>query len=142
MFRARVDRAHRVAWMLEHGRELPANRKQVVMHSCDNPSCCNPTHLRLGTQSENITQAHERGLITVAVGEARRQSKLTERQVVQIRERHAAGESQVALGYEFGVSQVAIHHIVRHKTWRHVAPNSCDASPASSVKSNQRKRNP
>ncbi len=43
--------AHRVAFMAAHDRDIPAG--MVVMHSCDNPPCCNPSHLRLGTPSEN-----------------------------------------------------------------------------------------
>lgn len=43
--------AHRMAWLLMNG-EIPDG--MVVMHSCDNPSCCNLKHLSLGTQKENV----------------------------------------------------------------------------------------
>lgn len=42
--------AHRVAWMLTH-QEDPGS--DVICHSCDNPSCCNPAHLWRGTHSQN-----------------------------------------------------------------------------------------
>src|SRR3990167_6451476 len=42
--------APRVAWELTHG-PIPPHLK--VLHSCDNPICCNPAHLRLGTQKDN-----------------------------------------------------------------------------------------
>ncbi len=43
--------AHRAAWMLVHG-DIPDG--MVIMHACDNPSCVNHEHLRLGTQKDNI----------------------------------------------------------------------------------------
>lgn len=50
--------AHRVAWMLEHG-EIPA--AAVAMHTCDNPRCVRPDHLRLGSQSENLRDCFAKG---------------------------------------------------------------------------------
>jgi hypothetical protein len=42
--------AHRIAWELING-EIPAGRH--ILHHCDNPSCCNPSHLFIGTQRDN-----------------------------------------------------------------------------------------
>ena len=41
---------HRVAWEFENG---PIPDGMCVLHKCDNPSCCNPDHLFLGTLKEN-----------------------------------------------------------------------------------------
>lgn len=61
----RFDRmlAHRVAakaaglisqtWLVAHN--------ENVLHSCDNPSCCNPAHLRAGTLSDNMQDCSKRG---------------------------------------------------------------------------------
>ena len=51
--------AHRLAWVLANKRPVPDEMK--VLHSCDNPPCCNPTHLHLGTQLDNMREMRERG---------------------------------------------------------------------------------
>ena len=51
--------AHRIALMLASGRQPPCTR--VVMHSCDNPCCCNPAHLRVATQATNIADRVAKG---------------------------------------------------------------------------------
>jgi len=33
----------------------------VVMHSCDNPACCNPKHLSIGTQRQNVADMDAKG---------------------------------------------------------------------------------
>ncbi len=41
--------AHRVMWILSYG---PIPEGQDVLHTCHNPICCNPKHLKLGTRSD------------------------------------------------------------------------------------------
>lgn len=50
--------AHRYAWILTHG---PVPEGLHVLHQCDNPPCCNPDHMRLGTHAENMAEMKERG---------------------------------------------------------------------------------
>lgn len=60
--------AHRASYELHVG-PIPAGRN--LNHRCDNPSCVNPKHLRLGSQFENMREAHERGLLHPSRGQWR-----------------------------------------------------------------------
>lgn len=55
----RIDYAHRVAYVLNSGECIPEG--MIVMHTCDNPPCCNPRHLRLATLSENSLDRDAKG---------------------------------------------------------------------------------
>ncbi len=46
-----MGRAHRASWQISFG---PIPDGLQVLHTCDNPPCCNPAHLFLGTQLDNI----------------------------------------------------------------------------------------
>jgi uncharacterized protein (DUF433 family) len=50
-------RAHRVAYQLSRG---PIPDGLLVRHTCDNPPCCNPNHLLLGTHADNVADRRER----------------------------------------------------------------------------------
>jgi hypothetical protein len=59
--------AHRFSYVLFWNKQLDAD--QVVMHTCDNPSCCNPLHLRAGTQLENIKDKMTKGRFSNGIKE-------------------------------------------------------------------------
>jgi hypothetical protein len=52
---------HRIAHHIVNGPIPPKMAKCLVLHSCDNPACCNPAHLRLGTGSQNNRDAIRAG---------------------------------------------------------------------------------
>ena len=105
--------AHRMAYELSYGK--PGDK--CVLHTCDNPACCNPSHLFLGTQGENIIDMEGKGRRRFARGEASN-SKLNREQVNEIREKYASGGyTYVRLADEYNVSFPMIGNIVRRDSW-------------------------
>lgn len=104
--------AHRVAYALVHG-SIPDGA--VVRHRCDNPECCNPDHLLIGTNAQNTADALERGRL--ARGGRHGNSRLTPEQVEIIR-RNPDGLKQVELARQFGVSAATISYIRSGRSWR------------------------
>lgn len=103
--------AHRVAFQIATGVD-PVGA--VVMHLCDNPSCCNPAHLKLGTQAENIAYAAAQGHYN---GSRPSTQKITDAQVREIR---ASSERSIRLAERYGVTLGCISNI-RHGRARKVA---------------------
>jgi hypothetical protein len=103
--------AHRAAFELGHG-QSPG--EAMVCHRCDNPPCCNPAHLFLGTRGDNNRDARDKGIGRARFGVANHAAKLTDEEVSAIR-RRAVTEPQVALAREFGVSKAQVSRIVSGK---------------------------
>jgi hypothetical protein len=78
-------------------------------HSCGNPICCNPAHLRFDTRRSNVDDAVQMGR------HHRPESHLTDEDVRTIRSRRAAGASQKDLAEQFGVSQSFVSMVVNGK---------------------------
>ncbi len=113
--RGRDHAAHRVVIEVEGG-ELPEGK--VVCHRCDNPPCVNPAHLFVGTVSDNNRDAVAKGRL--ARGEARPNTRLTEGDVIRIREMVAEQGTQKHAAELFGLSNATVSSMVRGDTWKHV----------------------
>lgn len=110
--------AHRAAFHAATGID-PAGL--LVCHSCDNPSCCNPAHLFLGTHTDNVRDMLAKGRARPPRGEAHHAAKLTVAQVRTIRRRRAAGEKLIDLAREYDVCDGRLSSLCRHpeKNWSH-----------------------
>lgn len=90
----------------------------LVCHQCDNPACCNPAHLFLGTDLDNNRDMHLKG--RAAVGSRMRAARLIESDIPVIRHLLNAGQTQKEVADRYGVHIMTISDIARGKTWRHV----------------------
>ena len=89
----RLIRAHRAMWEITKG---PIPHGLCVLHDCDNPSCCNPDHLFLGTKLTNMRDMIDKG-------RARHPRKLTNEQVSDIR--NTRGLTHLEISKRFNISQ-------------------------------------
>ena len=110
--------AHRVSWTIANG---PIPEGMYVCHKCDNPPCCNPNHLFLGTQADNMRDAIEKGRTASRVGELNTNSKLTAPDIKRIRILLEDGSlSHRQIGALFGVVPRTISHISTGAHWSHI----------------------
>lgn len=115
-YRNRMRMAHDLALSFTTGEARLRNWD--TCHSCDNPSCCNPAHLRFDVRQGNVRDMTSRG--RQARGERNGQASLSDEDVVNIRRRRAAGAKQSNLAEEYGLTPSAVSMIVRGERWTHV----------------------
>jgi hypothetical protein len=111
-------KAHRIAWEAVNG---PIPDGLCVCHHCDNPPCCNPAHLFLGTYTDNNRDRAAKGRTVCPRGECSRFAKLTVEQVQELRRLRAEGWKLKHLASRYGVTETAVSLIARGKAWRHAA---------------------
>lgn len=138
--------AHRVAYVLANG-AIPGDL--FVLHKCDNPACCRPDHLSLGTPGDNSRDMAEKGRAATGLangnytkpwrratgerhwsrtnpelvpkGESVYSSRLTEADVLDIRRRYDAGEANLAsLAKQYGMSKQGIWLVAKRRNWKHL----------------------
>ena len=114
--RGRHKGAHVVAWEQVHG---PVPDGMQVCHRCDNPPCCEESHLFLsdavGNQADKVAKGrHARGS-TVGT------SVLTEAQVFAIRAAFVPRRvTAKVLAARYGVSKVTVDRILQRRAWTHI----------------------
>ena len=112
----KIKGVHYIVLKKKLGRKL--RQGCIPCHTCDNPTCVEPSHLWEGTVQQNCVDRENKGRGNHPKGSKVFASKLTEKQVKRIRK--IKGETQQQLADKFGVSQYTIHCILYRKTWRHI----------------------
>ncbi len=110
-----ILRAHRVAAILSG-----MDQAHCALHTCDNPPCCNPSHLFGGSLLDNIADRHRKGRSNTARGEASARAKLKKEQVLAIRERIQSGEIHRLIAADMHVAIQTIRAIAYRRIWNHV----------------------
>lgn len=107
--------AHRTAFTFANG---PIPNGLFICHRCDNPPCVRPSHLFPGTPGDNSRDRTAKG--RSARGAKNSHARLTEGQVLRVRELASEGLSQAAIGTLFGVGQTTVSAIVIGRNWKHL----------------------
>lgn len=105
-------RTHRLAYLLLQG---PIPEGMDLLHSCDNPHCINPNHLRPGTHAENIKEAYTKGRKTVSQGSGHPRFSFTAEQAQEI---VASRQPAIAVAAAYGVHPSTVYRLRNATTWK------------------------
>lgn len=108
--------AHRLSWEVFHKEPIPDGL--FICHSCDNRGCVNPAHLFAGTRRQNVDDMLQKS--RQAHGQRQGGSKLTDKDVLEIRQLGAKGIRHEEIASKFGVNRALIGYILRGKIWKHL----------------------
>lgn len=114
------EKTHRVSWEIENG---PIPEGMCVCHACDNPACINPSHLFIGTHSDNMQDCLQKGRGNRGgpKGENCHFSRLTEKEVLEIRD---SDEYCNALAKRYNISTAIITQVQKGQIWKHLPINA------------------
>lgn len=120
VFRYEQLPAHRFSYELHNGPipEGEGYHGTCVLHKCDNPSCCNPKHLFLGTAGDNVEDMVSKR--RHAFGEKNGNSKITEADVLEIRRLGSMGMNALDIAKRYGLVEEYIRQIQKGANWSHV----------------------
>lgn len=102
-------RAHRIAYELEKGN---IDDGLCVCHTCDNPSCVNPSHLFLGTVKDNVDDMIDKGRKVNLQGKRNGMAKLNDKDVMAI---YFDKRTNTEIAKDYNISPSLVSQIRRKK---------------------------
>jgi hypothetical protein len=111
--------AHRAAFILHTGSTPDGG---CVLHKCDNPPCCNPVHLRAGTQLDNLDdmRVKGRGAVPDGKGENNGRATIAETDALEIARLYRSGLSPKEVMSETGHGYGIVSNIMRGVAWSYL----------------------
>lgn len=100
----------------------PVSPGMLACHTCDNPKCCNPAHLFVGTHLDNHRDREAKGRGRRLFGLAHPHGKLSDTDVLDIRAAFARGERQCDLAAFYNVSRQHMNDVVHGRMRKAVKP--------------------
>jgi hypothetical protein len=123
-YRKKYVSVHRLLWGFE---KSPLEKSQWLLHTCDNPSCCNLDHLYIGTPKDNVRDMdcrNRRNVKNHRRGEKSNLAKFNEDQVKQILKLHVNGMTGADIARKFSVTKETIYKIINRVSWKHIDRNN------------------
>lgn len=99
----KIHKPHRVVWEMHHGTIPPG---VMVCHKCDNPKCCEISHLFAGTNQDNMDDKKAKG---------RAAKKLNLKMARAIKKDN---RPQPEIAAEYGIAQQTVSDIKKARYWR------------------------
>ena len=92
----------------------------LIRHKCDNPKCVCPTHLTVGSHSDNTSDMIERGRNADRKGTKHPLARVREDEVQEIRRLCGQGMTQSDVADMYRISRSQIGKIIRRQNWSHI----------------------
>jgi hypothetical protein len=123
MWHQKMYMAHRIAAWLSGMVAEPRGSKDIsksdlVLHKCDNRKCCNPAHLFVGSQADNIRDCFNKGRAVRFRGSTHANAVLTQSQVELVRDLYSNGDTQQSIADRFGVCRTTIARVVNRVRYK------------------------
>lgn len=122
--------AHKVSWELATGEKVRTGL--LVCHHCDNRRCIRPSHLFVGTHTDNMRDMWAKGRgwnhkPPVMRGENSMQSRVSAAQVIEFRRLFLTGISCRELAKQFNLGHCLVSNAVSGRSWAHIPGAVTDA---------------
>jgi hypothetical protein len=109
--------AHRYSYELFVG---PIPPGKCALHRCDNPRCVRPSHLFIGTRTDNANDKVAKGRARGPRGEKHPRATVTAATVVEVRRAATSGLSKREIAGRFRLPLRRVRAIVDRETWKHI----------------------